>query len=585
MPSFRLLIALLMAAATIGAARQPTTSGRQILIDGEPLQVRGVCYQPTPIGDNPSQSPPYGDYFTTSYAAIHDRDLANLRAMGANVIRVYGWSTTDDHTAFLDKCWNGGVAPIRVLVNRWINPFTDWSSSAAVAAITKQFTDIDSRLGDHPAVLGIVLGNEANIQNGNGTNPAFWTAMNTIAGAIKAQTPGRLVSMAITDAVPQIAARDAAMDNLDFWCVQVYRGTTFGTFFTEYAAASSKPLILTEFGIDAYDHQAGAPYPDNGAFVAGVAADLWAELVANADIASGACYFEYLDEWWKGGSASAHDTGGFAIGGFPDGFANEEWWGLFSVARGAAGQPDALTPRATYETLQTLWTAAEVEPPAITAQPASVTATAGTGVTLTVTATGEGPLSYQWRRNGVPIDGATSPTLEIPSLQAYMAAEYTVEVTNAGGSVVSAPATLAVEPAAPSESRLLNISSRGFIGTGESIMIPGFVISSEGPKTLLVRAAGPALAALGVEGALPDPILKIFREGENDPILVNDDWGENGDGEAIAAAAGQLGAFTFPEDSADAALVVTLAPGAYTVQASDAGGATGVGLVEVYLLE
>ncbi|RME69128.1 MAG: hypothetical protein D6781_09300, partial [Verrucomicrobia bacterium] len=164
-------------------------------------------------------------------------------------------------------------------------------------------------------------------------------------------------------------------------------------------------------------------------------------------------------------------------------------------------------------------------------------------------------------------------------------AEYTVEVTNAGGSVVSAPATLAVEPAAPSESRLLNISSRGFIGTGESIMIPGFVISSEGPKTLLVRAAGPALAALGVEGALPDPILKIFREGENDPILVNDDWGENGDGEAIAAAAGQLGAFTFPEDSADAALVVTLAPGAYTVQASDAGGATGVGLVEVYLLE
>ena len=259
---------LLLLLTTLGAQGAFTVDGRILRLDGEPFQVRGVCYQPAPIGDNPSASAPYGDYFTANYSTLTARDLPKLRELEANVIRIYGWSATADHTAFLDACYNGGIKPIYVLINRWIDPGTDWSNSTTVGAIEQEFLQTDQGLGSHPAVVGIVLGNEANIHHGNGTNVAFWQAMNRIATAIKAQTPTRLISAAITDAIPQIAAHDADVPAFDFWCVQSYRGTSLGSLFTEYEAASSKPMMLTEFGTDAFNHATSSEYPDNAQFVA-----------------------------------------------------------------------------------------------------------------------------------------------------------------------------------------------------------------------------------------------------------------------------------------------------------------------------
>jgi hypothetical protein len=356
---------------SVRASAAFTISGRAILRDGAPFVVRGVDYQPTPIGENPSQSAPFGDYYTAAYAAIRARDLPLLRAMGANVIRIYGWDTTANHRAFLDACYNGGVNSIFVLVNRWIDPATNWPSTTALNAIRSDFLTLEANLANHPAVLGLILGNETNAQNGNGTNAAFWTAINSVAASIKQQNPARLVSMAITDALPQVTTRDAAMTSLDFWSVQVYRGTTFGTFFTQYAAASARPIIITEFGLDAFNQTAGQPYPNNAEFPGDTVATLWNEIAANTATCTGACVFEFSDEWWKtsSGSASAHDTGGFALGSVPDGFLNEEWWGLFAVADNGA-QPDILTPRAVVARLAALWTA-----PEITSQPSDAATT------------------------------------------------------------------------------------------------------------------------------------------------------------------------------------------------------------------
>src|SRR6185503_2003521 len=72
----------------LDAATVVTVSGRQILVNGEPLIVRGVRHQPTPIGENPSQAPPWGDYCSLAWGGIYVRDLPNLRRMGANVVRV-----------------------------------------------------------------------------------------------------------------------------------------------------------------------------------------------------------------------------------------------------------------------------------------------------------------------------------------------------------------------------------------------------------------------------------------------------------------------------------------------------------------
>jgi len=132
---------------------------------------------------------------------------------------------------------------------------------------------------------------------------------------------------------------------------------------------------------------------------------------------------------------------------------------------------------------------------------------------------------------------------------------------------------------------LTNISNRGFVGTGASIMIPGVTVSSEGPKTFLVRAVGPALGQepFNLNGVLEDPKMTIFAGQEQ--ILSNDNWGDSPDAAYTAVIAAQLGAFALPEGSKDAAFVVTLPPGSFTIQAAGADGGEGTALVEVYVVE
>ena len=268
--------------APAGAANV-AVSGRQIAIGGVPLQVRGVSYAPTPIGDAGDQWP-YGDYFTASRQAIYGRDLPRMRQMGANCLRVYGWDPAANHTGFLNAAYNGGQRPIYVLVNRWIDPSTDWSNANAVNAIAAEWVTLATNIMHHPAVLGYLIGNELNWSDANRQNPAFWAALNRIAGAIRQHDTNHLISTTLTDVdlLGSIASFNATMTNFNVWCVQVYRGNSFGTLFRDYAAASGKPLLVTEFGMDAYDRRIEAEYVDNAAVQAESVVSLWNELSANA---------------------------------------------------------------------------------------------------------------------------------------------------------------------------------------------------------------------------------------------------------------------------------------------------------------
>jgi hypothetical protein len=118
-------------------------------------------------------------------------------------------------------------------------------------------------------------------------------------------------------------------------------------------------------------------------------------------------------------------------------------------------------------------------------------------------------------------------------------------------------------------------------------MIPGFVVSGDGPKTFLLRAIGPTLSAFGVTGVLADPTLTVYRRLPGNPpveqeIVRNDNWGESSDAADVAAAAAAVYAFPLDLQSADAAMLITLPPGVYTAVASGKSGATGVALVELY---
>jgi hypothetical protein len=127
---------------------------------------------------------------------------------------------------------------------------------------------------------------------------------------------------------------------------------------------------------------------------------------------------------------------------------------------------------------------------------------------------------------------------------------------------------------------VVNISARTQIGTGENLLIAGFVITGSAPKTLLIRGLGPTLAAQGVTGALVNPQLYLF--GSAGLLASNDDWGGTS---ALKAAFAQVGAGALVSDtSKDAALLVTLQPGVYSAQVSGVASTTGVGLVEIFLV-
>lgn len=128
----------------------------------------------------------------------------------------------------------------------------------------------------------------------------------------------------------------------------------------------------------------------------------------------------------------------------------------------------------------------------------------------------------------------------------------------------------------------VNASTRAFVGTGESVLIPGFVVSGTGTVKLLIRAVGPTLANFGVAGALLDP--QIALQSGTSSVAANDNWSSGTNAAAIAAAATQAGAFALADGSRDAALLVDLGAGAYTATVSGVGNATGTALVEIYVL-
>lgn len=123
-------------------------------------------------------------------------------------------------------------------------------------------------------------------------------------------------------------------------------------------------------------------------------------------------------------------------------------------------------------------------------------------------------------------------------------------------------------------SRIANISTRARVGTGDSVMIGGFVVGGDQPGQVVVRALGPSLAASGVSGALNDPVLELYNSAGS-KVFANDNW-QAEQAQQIAATA------LAPTDGREAAIIATLAPGAYTAIVRGANGSTGVALIEAY---
>ena len=132
-------------------------------------------------------------------------------------------------------------------------------------------------------------------------------------------------------------------------------------------------------------------------------------------------------------------------------------------------------------------------------------------------------------------------------------------------------------------SRLANISTRGFVQTGDNVMIGGFIVQGNAPKTVIVRAIGPELTQYGVPNALADPTLEL-HDGAGHLIASNDNWQHTIIGGIITA--GQVGAIQSsghaPTAASESVIIGDLPPGNYTAIVRGVNDTTGVGLVEVY---
>jgi hypothetical protein len=164
---------------------------------------------------------------------------------------------------------------------------------------------------------------------------------------------------------------------------------------------------------------------------------------------------------------------------------------------------------------------------------------------------------------------------------------YTAPTADAGtGTGVALAEIYLVPPAATAPAApLLNLSARAQVGTGDNVLIPGFVITGDTAMTLLIRAVGPGLEQSHVTGVLPDPRFTVYRSlpgGGSDEVAGNDNWEETASLPALLQATAVTHAFPLEAGSADAALLLALNPGAYTVVVTGAADTSGVALVELY---
>ncbi|MEY2575880.1 MAG: hypothetical protein QOF80_1367 [Verrucomicrobiota bacterium] len=206
--------------------------------------------------------------------------------------------------------------------------------------------------------------------------------------------------------------------------------------------------------------------------------------------------------------------------------------------------------------------------------------------TSTVSSIGSSTGTIQFKDNGanlgspVALNAMASASYSTSSLAIgihIITAEYSGDTngqsstgTLTGGQVVYAASTLG------------NISTRLNVGVSENVLIGGFVIQGSAPKRVLLRAIGPSLTKFGVANALANPQLELHDN--NGTIGLNDNWQTTQVGGVIASDQVQeiQNSGLAPSDSAESAIIATLAPGSYTAIVRGVGGSTGIGMTEVY---
>ncbi|MGD2068909.1 MAG: glycoside hydrolase family 2 TIM barrel-domain containing protein [Gemmatimonadota bacterium] len=357
-------------------------SGRRLVVDGEDLMVRGVNWDYFPIGTTTTY-----DFWSQPDEFIEqalEREMSLLQAMGGNAIRVYAgipprWVAHIYETYGIWSIVNHPVGRYGVTIDGTYVPITDYSDPATRQLLIDEVAALVEEFEGTPGLLMWLLGNENNYglewssaeteDLPEGEQYAvkaryLYSLFGEVVQAIKERDTARPVAMANGDLQYLDIIADE-VEGLDVFGTNVYRGISFRDLFERVEETLGLPVMLTEFGADAFNART---LREDQATQARYLIAQWQELYEQSagkglvGNSIGGLTFQWSDGWWKFGQEDRLDiqdiNASWANDAYPEDFVpgennmNEEWWGITAKGSTDAGGFYNLYPRAAFYAIQ-----------------------------------------------------------------------------------------------------------------------------------------------------------------------------------------------------------------------------------------
>jgi hypothetical protein len=361
----------------------------RLIVNGAPYIVKGVCYNPIAIGSNHE----YDWWSDKAKPWIVDGKL--MKEMGVNTVRLYqAHEDSEEVKQVIRDLYN--LYGIRTLLGDWLGfweyPCPFYGDKKFQDKVSQQVLEMVRLYKDEPGILGWILGNENNYSCLGHVNPwsspevdlepdpqkqramrakIYYSFVNDISKEIHKIDKNHPVGLGNGELVGLEFANKFCTD-VDFVACIIYRGKTFGNLFKSLRMTFDKPVLLAEFGADAYDAYLQKEDQDMQAFFLQSQWDQIYENSANNKIGEGNCIggtvFEWTDEWWKHNPDNPegwkiHDTqNGWSNGSYyfdirAAGNKNmdEEWFGIVALDEQLESGLNKRMPRKAYYVIREFW--------------------------------------------------------------------------------------------------------------------------------------------------------------------------------------------------------------------------------------
>lgn len=361
----------------------------QLIVDKKPYIVKGVCYSPIPIGQNHE----YDWWSDPNKPWLADGKL--MKEMGVNTVRIYQAGENPEAVKKVIRDLYE-LYGIRVIMGHWLGfweyPCPFYGDRPFQDKIRKEVLEMVNLYKDEPGILFWTLGNENNYSCFRDVNiwPSeevdkepdpqkqkrirariYYSFVNDLSKQIHKTDPNHPVALGNGELLGLELAKEFCPD-VDLVACIIYRGKTFGNLFNALKLAFDKPVVLTEFGADAYDAYLKKEDQNMQAFFL---ESQWRQIYENlagvkegAGNSLGGAIFEWSDEWWKHDESNPdswkeHGTGaGWSNGSYyfdikaeNNKNMNEEWFGIVALSEELENGINKRIPRKAYYVIREFW--------------------------------------------------------------------------------------------------------------------------------------------------------------------------------------------------------------------------------------